>query len=85
VSPAEADLADLVPLSRVLADESRLDVSKAEARKLALGDVIPRPETLASPPRFGWFRDRPCFRLTSPSPTLLRSDLLIEDPAGIEA
>lgn len=81
VSPAEADLADLVPLSAVLAGESRIDVSKAEARKLALGDVIPRPPNLESPPRFGWFRDRPCFRLTSPSPTLLRSDLLIENPA----
>jgi tRNA pseudouridine55 synthase len=80
VSPAEADLADLRPLSQVLASEPRLDLSKGEARKLALGDVIPRPEAAGDPPRFGWFRGRPCFRLRAPAPGVVRSDLLIEAP-----
>jgi tRNA pseudouridine55 synthase len=84
VSPAEADLADLLPLSRVLAGEPRLDLTAEEARKLALGDLIRRPG-LETPPRFGWFGGRPCFRLVAPATSLVRSDLLIEDPRSLES
>jgi tRNA pseudouridine55 synthase len=80
INPAVAALAHLRPLSLILAAELRIEVSEGQAKKLALGDVIEQPEGTEGQPRFAWFRGRPCFRLTAPSPGLLRSDLLIDRP-----
>jgi tRNA pseudouridine55 synthase len=82
VPPALASRSHLRPLAEVLAAEPRIVVGEEEARKLRLGDVIPRPGgPLAGVPAFAWFRGRPCFRLTVAREGLLRSDLLIEEPA----
>ena len=79
VAPSVVTLERVRPLSEVLINEPKTDVTKLEARALACGNVIQR-EVSAVQPRFAWFRERPCFRLISPAPGQLRSDMLIEDP-----
>jgi tRNA pseudouridine55 synthase len=78
VAPDLATLDHLRPLSEVLASEGRMDVDRGAARRLLQGNVIPRRP--GETPTFAWFGDRPCFRLCEPSPGLLRSKVMIEEP-----
>jgi tRNA pseudouridine55 synthase len=79
VAPAQARQDDVIPITRALAGETRIDVTGDEARALAHGKAIPA-QPGAAPPAFAWRNGRPCFKLCAPAPGILRSDLLIEDP-----
>lgn len=83
VEDAALPSADLVmkELSEVLSEEPRLDATEAEALRLFRGDVV-SCEGRDPLPTFGWFRGRPCFKLMTPAPQVLRSDLLLEEPFG---
>jgi tRNA pseudouridine55 synthase len=78
VAPDQATVEHLKPLSQALADEPRIVVTREEAKKLLHGNVIARTQE-AEAPRFAWFRDRPCFKLLSPAPGLLRSEALLDE------
>jgi tRNA pseudouridine55 synthase len=79
IDPERADVTAMKSLAEVLSSEPRLDATEFEAVRLFHGDIVPC-EGRDPMPRFGWFGGRPCFKLMTPAPQVLRSDLLIEEP-----
>jgi tRNA pseudouridine55 synthase len=77
--PRSTDVQELKPLSEVLAGEPRLDATEDEAARLLHGDIV-GCQGRDPLPTFGWFRGRPCFKLMTPAPQVVRSELLLDEP-----
>jgi tRNA pseudouridine55 synthase len=82
VAPEKASPDDVRPLDFALRNDVRFDLDPAAVALLRNGAATPAPAAVFERPdaAFGWYRDRPRFKLKALTPPLVRSEFMIEEP-----